>query len=215
MKLKKYHCEEFSLRFRTDRSNFAERRFFRDPRISDFFKDWEKGEPLNLTYSTADPRSSDFHGHARFTLARSIVSVQLRWVEGSIKKSKDARPPFADELFPWVNRFFAPNVYNAFVTASYSFPRSRYDSRLALPWVSPPFLPVSSKLRKRPRMIVGMTMREIIRGASRATFEIEEFEGEALWVMIRASYKEKLVRLAPDNILPEFDKIVGEYIFKR
>lgn len=64
-------------------------------------------------------------------------------------------------------------------------------------------------------MIVGMTMREIIRGASRATFEIEEFEGEALWVMIRASYKEKLVRLAPDNILPEFDKIVGEYIFKR
>jgi hypothetical protein len=81
--------------------------------------------------------------------------------------------------------------------------------------MSPEFFLISPKLGNRPRMIVGMTIREMIRGASRATFEIEEFEGEALWVMIRASFKKRLSRVAPERLLPEFDRIVQEYIFKR
>jgi hypothetical protein len=90
MKFKRYHCEEFTLRFRTERKNFAQRKFFRDPRISEFSKEWQKGKPLKLTHFTNNSQVSDFHVHAELLLAGSSVRVSVRWVGTSFKKPSRA-----------------------------------------------------------------------------------------------------------------------------
>ena len=216
MKFKRYHCQGFTVRFRTERKNFAQEKFFRDPRISEFSAQWENGEPLNLTHFTKNLRASDFHIHAQLRSIKSIVRVNVRWVEGTIKRPKGARAPFAEDFLRWINQFFRSTLYRASVSANYLFSTSKYASSLSLPWpfVAPwPHMP--PELWRKPRIVVGMRMLEALRGASRATVETEVFDDESLWVMIDASYRERLLGLAPEKLLPEFDRLVREYIVKR
>jgi len=211
MKLKNYHCTEFSLRFTTERVNFAHERFFKDPRVSDVSSEWEKGKPLNLTSFTHNARTEDYHVHSLLRLrAKGTVEVRIKWVTGIFTGPKDTEPPFADGFLPWVARFFKKNVGPVSALANYSFPTSKYRSALSLPL---PF--IHSDPRKPPRSILGMTISTEFRGASRATIETEIMPGGSIWGMIYASYRDGLVRLAPERLLPEFGTVIGEYVTQR
>jgi len=211
MKLKSYHCTEFSLRFRTERENFAHERFFKDPRVSNVSSEWEKGKPLNLTSFTHNARTDDYHVHSLLRLlARKTVELRIRWVTGIFTGPKDTEPPFANGFLSWVGRFFKKDVGPVSALANYSFPTSKYRSALSLPV---PFF--DSDPRKPPKSILGMTISTEFRGASRATIETEIMLGGSIWGMIFASYKDGLVRLAPERLLPEFGTVIGEYVIKR
>ena len=130
--------------------------------------------------------------------------------------TKDLRPPFAEDFLRWLNGFFAPTIYEATIVASYSFSVSKYESVLQLPWpFVPRFFHLPRKLRNRPIEIIGVTTREKLPGAVRATFTTDLYEGKRLWRMMTASYRERLLQLAPQKILPAFDMVVREYIIRR
>jgi len=139
-----------------------------------------------------------------------MVELHIRWVTGVLTGPAGTKPPFADGFLPWVGRFFKRNVGPVTVLAYYSFPISKYRSAISLPI---PF--VISGLGKRPRTILGMTLSAELKGASRATIETEIMQDNSIWGMIYASYKNGLVRLAPERLLPEFHNIVGEYVIER
>jgi hypothetical protein len=211
MKLKAYHCTEFSLRLRTERGNFAHEKFFTDPRASDVAPEWEHGKPLHLTSFTHNPRKADYHVHSQLRLlTKGNVELRIKWVTGVFTGPRDTEPPFAESFLPWIARFFKKGVGPVTALADYSFPTSKYRSALSLPF---PFM--TPDPRKAPRTILGMTISAEFRGASRATIETEIMPSGSIWGMIYASYKNGLVRLAPERLLPEFGQVVGEYVIKR
>jgi hypothetical protein len=210
MKLRAYHCTEFSLRLKTDRGNFAHEKFFEDPRIADEAASWESGEPLNLTSYTRNPRTVDYHVHAHLRLAKGNVVVRIIWVPGVFTGPRDSRPPFAGDFLSWIGRFFKSNAGPATVVASYSFPTSKYRSGVSLPM--PLIFPGSSG---KPRTILGMTFTAEFRGASRATIDSEIMPDKSIWGMIYASYKKGFQTLSPERLLPEFSKELREVIIKR
>jgi hypothetical protein len=210
MKLKAHHCTEFYIRMRTERGDFAHERFFKDSRISDDATAWESGEPLNLTSFTRSSRSDDYHIHSYLRLAKGSVELRIRWVTGVLTGPKGTKPPFADGFLAWVARFFKKNVGPVTVVAYYSFPTSRYRSAVSLPM---PF--VITGPTRRPKTILGMTFSAEFKGASRATIETEIMPDSSIFGMIYASYKTGLGRLAPEKLLPEFGRAIGEDVIKR
>ncbi len=210
MKLKAYHCTEFHVRLRTERGNFAHKRFFKDPRVSDEAAAWESGEPLTLTSFTHSPRSQDNHIHSLLRLARGRVELRIRWVTGVLTGPKGSKPPFADSFLRWIGGFFKKNVGPVTVLAYYSFRTSKYRSAISLPM---PF--VITGRGKGPKTILGMTFSAEFQGASRATIETEVMPDGSIWGMIYASYKNGLRSLAPERLLPEFGRAIGEYVIKR
>src|SRR5260370_7706237 len=94
MKLKAYHCTEFHVRLRTERGNFAHKRFFKDPRVSDEAAAWESGEPLTLTSFTHSPRSQDNHIHSLLRLARERVDLRIQWFTVLLTSPTRTPPPF-------------------------------------------------------------------------------------------------------------------------
>jgi hypothetical protein len=210
MKLKAYHCTEFYLRLKTERGNFAHKRFFKDPRLSDDAAGWEAGEPLNLTNFTRTPRTSDYHVHSYLKLTKGMVDLRIRWVIGVFTGPKGTKPPFAEGVLPWIARFFNKNAGPVTVLAYYSFPTTRYRSAIPLPT---PFF--TGGPARRPRMILGMTFFAQFKGTSRATIETEIMPDNSIWGMIYASYKRGILTLAPGRLLPEFGRAVEEYVIKR
>ncbi|MBZ5703163.1 MAG: hypothetical protein LAN84_15120 [Acidobacteriia bacterium] len=210
MKLKPHHCTEFCLRLRTERENFAHERFFKDPRVFDEAAAWETGEPLNLTSFTHSPRSHDYHIHAYLRLAKAGVELRIRWVTGVLTGPKGTQPPFAEGFLPWIARFFKKNVGPITALAYYSFPTSRYRSAISLPM---PF--VVTGRGRGPKTILGMTFSAEFKGASRATIETEIMPDDSIWGMIYAPYKNGFRSLAPERLLPEFGRAIGEYVIKR
>jgi len=106
--------------------------------------------------------------------------------------------------------FFKKNIGPITVLAYYSFPTSKYRSAISLPV---PF--VITEPGKGPKTILGMTFSAEFHGANRATIETEIMPDRSIWGMIYASYKNGLGRLAPERLLPEFGRAIGEYVVGR
>lgn len=210
MKLKAHQCEEFSVRLRTERNNFAYHAFFKDPRLVGEVKAWEKGEPLLLTSHTHNPRAADYHIHSSLRMVKGIVDLRVRWVARVFAAPTGTKPPFAEGFFPWIARFFKSDVGPTSVIAHYSFPTSRFRSSIALP--AP--LIIAEPI-KRPKMILGMTFSEEFKGASRATVETEIMPDGSIWAMIYASYRAGFRTLTPERLLKEFDRAISQYVIAR
>ena len=90
MKLKRYHCDEIALDLRVSKEKFADKEFFKDPRVSDFYPAWTGGEPLRLTHYTRDGAKSDYHVHLTLRLRRGSARASVQWVAGALRRPRGA-----------------------------------------------------------------------------------------------------------------------------
>lgn len=210
MKFKDSHCSEFSIRLRTGAENFARKRFFADSRVAGFSSDWDGGEPLSLTHYTRDSRISDYHAHTDLRLRKGQVRIMIQWVAGTLRPSKDAEGPFAEEVGAWISRFLSKQNYPVAVIANYTFPKKTFSSSIPLPM---PYMTYGTW--KRPRTVVGMTISTDLKGAERATVHTEILGGESLWVMIYAHYQARPSTLTVERLLPRFDAVIRDFVVQR
>lgn len=208
MRLKRYHCQNFALRFTTDKKNFDERQFFSDPRTSDFFSNWTAGEPLYLTHYTKEPKASDYHAHLRLQLRKGIIRIEILWFVGTVRKKKGSRYPFAEDVLHWIDGFYAKIRYEVRISVDYSFPPFGYAP---LPFLAIPFL--GRRPGREPIKLVGVTVSAELPRALRARTHVEVLDDNSLWVMIKAWYRSGLSRLGPERLLPEFEESLSKQIF--
>ncbi len=210
MNLKKYRCEEFVLRLTTDKDSFLDAKFFGDPRVAHFASEWKKGSPLQLLHFTKNPGVSDYHTHTRLWVLRERVRLVLDWVARAYRKSKDAQYPFAEDVTEWIDKFFVRKLYFVRVTAFYSFPSSLYTSQLGLPM---PFLGPGG--RTRPRRVVGMSVSVDLKDALRTFVDTHIIDDKEIVLAIVASYKGRITRLGPEDLLPRFESLAKSFVSER
>lgn len=214
MKLTSYDCRDFALRFETERKNFNQKRFFSDPRLSDFLSSWLAGESLYLTHYTNNPKASDYHAHLRLVLRKESVRTEILWFRGTLRKRKGSHSPFAEDILKWIGGFYTRSSYNIRISVNYSFPHAA--ARL-MPFIGIPFgIPFSLGYGGGgPIKLIGVTVATDLPGALRARVHSEVMMDGSLWVMIQASYKSGLLSLGPDRLLPEFGGVLAKYLFMR
>lgn len=210
MKLSRHHCDGLALDLRVNREGFSEREFFKDPRLSDFHSEWEKGESLKLLHHTGDREASDYHVHTQIGLRRGQIRASVRWVAGALKPPAAAEPPFAEDVSAWIWRYFARAARTVSSFGYFRFRSSRYESALGLPlpW------PVRGAGVGRTT-VVGMTATASVPRAHRATVDTQAGDGPWLWVTLRALYGPGAPDLEPSRLLREYDKVLAIYILRK
>lgn len=212
MRLKKYHCKIITCRFVTESNNFRTNKFFKDPRLVAFLDQWAGGDTLGHVYETKNRRIADYHAHSDLELVRKKkVRLKIEWVQGIMNPKKDSDPPFAEDVAKWFSRFFAPEVYSLRVSSIYEFPLNKYASSLGLP-----FPLWSQKGEKRKSVIQGFRVSTTKKGVTGVSVVSDISEKEKrLSVFVAATYRARLNKMGPENILKNFDSIVQDFVEKR
>lgn len=205
MKLGKHHCTEIVLRFVTERENFANKRFFSDPRLSKHAQDWEKGTPLEFLHYTKNPKTSDYHIHTRVDLEGSDVRLFMKWVRPTAKTTRKSAYPYAEDAVTWIRRFFRSNIYAIRCSADFQFPRSRFASKLGIP------APLWDETGTTGQVIRGIRVGVELVGAKDASVVTDVFDNELL-VIAMAAFRTKLSQVKPEVLLAKFSRLVKGFV---